>query len=108
MSVLIDPYMFELTDEQEIRANLSFFNNIIQFSLSSNQEEKLEIALYKGVVEGLQQRPIQAFPIQFSEIKDKDLRNTIRLLNISFNNMLLNSIEKIDISDCSGIYCAIR
>lgn len=102
MSILIDPYMFELTDEQEIRENLTFFLRIIQFSSSSNRSERLKIALYNGVVERLQRRYIQAFPIQLSEINDKELKSIILTLNQSFRSILLGFIEELDISDCYG------
>lgn len=32
MSVLIDPYMFELSNEQEIRDNITFFMNVIKIA----------------------------------------------------------------------------
>ena len=102
MSVLIDPYMFELTDEQEIKNNISFFLKIIQFSTSSEKKNRLSIALYKGMVERMQSRSIQPFPIQISEIMDRDLKGTVLQINQSFSNILLGSIESIDIDGCDG------
>jgi len=102
MSVLIDPYMFELTDEQEIRNNISFFLKIIKFSTSSEKKKRLSIALYKGMVERMQSRSIQPFPIQISEIVDRDLKSTILQINQSFSNILLGSIESMDIDGCDG------
>lgn len=102
MSVLIDPYMFELTDEQEIRDNLPFFSDILLFSSGSNQGEKLKLALYKGVVERLQRREIQPFPIKASKVKDKELKKTVLQINHSFSYMLMEAIESVDIDGCDG------
>lgn len=49
MSVLIDPYMFNLSSETEIRKNLEFFRKIIHMSII--QEESIQIALYKGLID---------------------------------------------------------
>jgi hypothetical protein len=94
--------MFELTDEQEIRDNISFFVKIIKLSTTPDKEKRLSIALYKGMVERMQSRTLQPFPIQMSEIEDKDLKSTILQINQSFSNMLLGSIESIDIDGCDG------
>lgn len=63
MSLLIDPYMFELTDEQEIKDNISFFLRIIKLSSVPEKEKRLRIALYKGMIDRMQTRSIQPFPI---------------------------------------------
>lgn len=102
MSILIDPYMFELTDEQEIRDNISFFLKIIKLSTNPEKEKRLSIALYKGMVEKMQTRSIQPFPIQISEIVDQDLKSTILKINQLFSNILLGSIESVDIDGCDG------
>ena len=98
MSVLIDPYMFELSEEQEIKNNIDFFRKIIQ--ISSRPDSK--IILYAGMIERLQQRTVQPFPIQLDLIQDRDLKKTIAILNNSFSNALLSSIEGIDIDACDG------
>ena len=102
MNVLIDPYMFELTDEQEIRDNISFFLKIIKLSSVPEKEKCLRIALYKGMVDRIQSRSIQPFPIQISKIEDRDLKSIILQINQSFSNILLESIESIDIDGCDG------
>ena len=38
MSVLIDPYMFELSDEREIRNNISFFTKVIKIASHSGKK----------------------------------------------------------------------
>lgn len=43
MSVLIDPYMFELSNEQEIRDNITFFMNVIK--IASYPEKSKRICL---------------------------------------------------------------
>ena len=50
MSVLIDPYMFELSDTQEIKNNISFFMKMLKLCNKSDDDEKLRIAIYKGML----------------------------------------------------------
>ena len=102
MSVLIDPYMFELSDAQEIKNNISFFMKMLKLCNKSDDDEKLRIAIYKGMLKRICQRTIQPFPINIQAITDSDLKNTILQINKSFNHALLESIESIDIDECSG------
>lgn len=102
MSVLIDPYMFELSNEQEIRNNITFFMNIIKIASHSEKSKRVSIAVYRGMVKKMQGRTIQPFPIQLSTIQDKDLKNMIMRLNDSFSNVLMKFIENIDIDGCDG------
>lgn len=74
MSVLIDPYMFELSNEQEIRDNIAFFMKVIKIASYSEKSKRIPIAVYSGMVEKMQKRAIQPFPIQISIIQDRDLR----------------------------------
>jgi len=102
MSVLIDPYMFELSDAQEIKNNISFFMKMLKLCNKSDDDKKLRIAIYKGMLKRICQRTIQPFPINIQAITDSDLKNTILQINKSFNHALLESIESIDIDECSG------
>lgn len=99
MNVLIDPYMFELSSEQDICNNLFFFMEIIKLSQSSND---FSITVYKGMIERMQQRTIQPFPIKLDEIRDQELKKIILQINDSFANALIRTIESIDIDGCSG------
>lgn len=99
MSVLIDPYMFELSDAQEIKNNISFFMKMLKLCNKSDDDEKLR---NKGMLKRICQRTIQPFPINIQAITDSDLKNTILQINKSFNHALLESIESIDIDECSG------
>lgn len=99
MSVLIDPYMFELSDTQEIENNISFFLKMIKLCTKSDNNQRLHPLLYKGLFEKICQRAIQPFPINIHTIVDSDLRKTILQINKSFNHALLESIESIDIDD---------
>lgn len=99
MNVLIDPYMFELSSEQDICNNLSFFMEIIKLSQSLNG---FSITVYKGMIDRMQKRAIQPFPIKLDEIRDQELKNTILQINNSFANALIRTIESIDIDGCSG------
>lgn len=102
MSVLIDPYMFELSNEQEIRNNITFFMNVIKFASHPEKSKRISIALYSGMIEKIQKRVVQPFPIQLSIIQDKDLKNAIVQLNNSFSNALIRFVENIDIDGCDG------
>lgn len=102
MSVLIDPYMFELSDAQEIENNISFFLKMIKLCTKQDSNQRLQILLYKGMVERMCRRTIQPFPINIQAILDSDLRKTIMQINTSFNHALIEAIESIDIDECSG------
>ena len=102
MSVLIDPYMFELSNEQEIRDNITFFMNVIKIASYPGKSKRISIAVYSGMIEKMQKRAIQPFPIQLSMIQDKDLKSTIMQLNNSFSNALIRFVENIDIDECVG------
>ena len=102
MSVLIDPYMFELSDAQEIGDNISFFLKMIRLCKKQDGTQRVRILLYKGMIERMYQRAIQPFPINIQMITDPDLRKTIMQINHSFNNALIESIESVDIEECGG------
>lgn len=98
MGILVDPYMFELTEEKEIQNNISFFMQMIKLC----KTERLKILFYKGMLDKIHNRAIQPFPIMLENIYDKELKETIIQINNAFSNMLLESIESIDIEQCSG------
>lgn len=102
MRVLIDPYMFELSSEQEISDNITFYLDVIKIASSIEKEKRIFIAIYKGMIEKMQNREIQPFPIKIGMIQDIDLKDTIVQLNNSFSNALIKFIEDIDINQCSG------
>ena len=102
MSVLIDPYMFELSSEQEILDNISFFMKIIKITTYKEKNRRVPIAIYRGMVEKMQRREVQPFPIQITQIQDRDLKASINQLNKLFGNALIRSIESIDIDECGG------
>lgn len=102
MSILIDPYMFELTDEQEIRNNIAFFMKIIKIASHSSQENKFPIAVYQGMIEKMKRGIVQPFPISMDKIRDRDLRCDISQINNLFSNALLHVIESVDIDECHG------
>lgn len=98
MGTLIDPYMFDLSDEEEIKNNISFFEKIINLC----NEKRLSILLYKDMISRISNREIQPFPIKLENISDKDLKETIIQLNRSFSYALLRMFESIDIAECTG------
>ena len=60
MGILIDPYMFELSDEKEIENNIDFFRRIIKLS----EEHRICIVFYKDMIQRIHNREIQPFPIK--------------------------------------------
>lgn len=90
MSVLIDPYMFELSNEQEIRDNIAFFMKVIKIASYPEKSKRIPIAVYSGMAGKMQKRAIQPFPIQISMIQDKDLKRAIIQLNNLFSNALIS------------------
>lgn len=102
MSVLIDPYMFELSDEREIRNNISFFTKVIKIASHSGKNEQVSFAIYQGMIERMEKRIIRPFPIDMNKIQDKELKGLILQINNSFKNILLQFIESIDIDECEG------
>lgn len=102
MRVLIDPYMFELTDETEIRNNIYFFRDVIKLARNHEGEKKIAIALYQGMLERMESRFISFFPLPISKIQDSELKDTVVQLNRLFRNVLQESIEGIEIDGCDG------
>lgn len=51
MSVLIDPYMFDLSNEREIRENISFFMDVIKIASYPEKSKRVPIAVYRGMIE---------------------------------------------------------
>lgn len=102
MSVLIDPYMLWLSDENEIKNNIPFFQSIISLCTNPDYTKRLSIALYKGMIDGILQRQLFPFPIRSDVIKDYDLKKTVLILNQAFSNIILKEIESIDIDGCLG------
>lgn len=98
MGTLIDPYMFELSDEKEIESNIPFFQKMIKLC----NEKKLCIFFYKDMINRINKRGIQPFPIKLEDISDRDLKRTILQINSSFNHALLPMLEYIDIAECDG------
>ena len=102
MNVLIDPYMFELSEVQEIENNISFFLKLIQFCRKQSPERGFQILLYKGLMDRMYRRALQPFPIDIHVVQDDDLRDTIMQINSLFNNTLIKYVESVDIDECGG------
>lgn len=97
-NLLIDPYMFYLSDEHVIKNNLWFFEKIIQLC----NTKKITVILYQGLLEKIQNQQIQPFPIALNEIKNSQLKNQILILNNDFIHVLSNGIIGADINACNG------
>ena len=69
-NVLIDPYMFLIEAEEEIRKNISFFNKVIRL----HQKNKVAIFIYQRWYEKLKEMSFQPFPISTLEIKRQKLK----------------------------------
>ena len=96
--ILIDPAMLMLQGEEEIMNNIDFFRNIIDLSNS----KQISLCLYEEVLKNIISRQIAPFPIKIQDIKDKELKESLLLLNDSFNRSIMNNYQKIDIDNCQG------
>lgn len=96
--ILIDPAMLMLQGEEEIMHNIDFFRNIIDLSNS----KQISLCLYEEVLKNIISRQIAPFPIKIQDIKDKELKESLLLLNDSFNRSIMNNYQKIDIDNCQG------
>ena len=102
MNVLIDPYMFELSDNSEIKSNIYFFQKLIELCTKPDNNQRIHLLLYKGIIEKIRQREVIPFPINISTITDYELKKIILQINHSFSNALLEAILSIDIDECGG------
>lgn len=97
-NVLIDPYMFLIEAEEEIRKNISFFNKVIRL----HQKNKVAIFIYQRWYEKLKEMSFQPFPISTLEIKDRNLKENILRLNSSFLHLMVDNFIVIEIDSCNG------
>lgn len=97
-NVLIDPKMFMLKTEDDIRKNIDFFRNIIVLSNSG----RISVCLYKEIIDQLSAREINPFPINIADIKDLSLKTSVLQLNSSFVRTIMNNYLLIDIGECKG------
>ena len=102
MSILIDPYMFELTEESEINGNIPFFQAIISLCNHPEPKNRISLLLYKGILDRMHQRELQPFPISLDKVRDAELKRTLIQINNSFSNVLLNYIEEVELDGCAG------
>lgn len=94
----IDPTMFELKDEDQIKKNIEFFQQIIKLCNNGT----LNIIIYKDLLKKLQNRSIIPFPINVSNLSDSELKEQILLLNTNFQNCIQNAWFETDIEECLG------
>ena len=97
-NVLIDPKMFVLQTEDTIRNNIDFFRNIIVLCNSGH----ISVCLYKEIIDQLNEREINPFPINIADIKDPSLRDALLQLNNSFVRTIMNNYVLVDIDECNG------
>lgn len=98
MNIIIDPHMFELEDERDIRNNIPFFQTLILLCKSNS----VRIFLYKELFEKMLAREVRPFPIRLGRIRDEGLLNTLKQLNDAFISAVMNSIYSLDIEACDG------
>ena len=102
MGIVIDPYVFELSLNEEIEEGIIFFKGLIDLCKEGASKENIRLILYKGVIDRIQVREIQPFPIDIKNISDIELKKTVMILNDRFNNLLLSRISIIDVDECCG------
>ena len=98
MNIIIDPYMFEIEDENEIRDNISFFHVLIYLCTIG----RINVFLYKELIEKMLARDVKPFPIYIGQVKDGDLRCKIQILNKAFVSTIMNNIKSLDLEECGG------
>lgn len=96
--VLIDPRMFMLQNEEAAKENIDFFRYIISLSNTG----QISVCLYKEILDQLNNREINPFPININEIKDLEFKAALLQLNYSFVRTILNNHFLLDIDDCEG------
>lgn len=97
-NVLIDPRMFMLQTEDDIRNNIDFFRNTIALCNSG----QISVCLYKEIIDQLREREITPFPINIADIKDSSLIEALLQLNDSFVRTIMNNYVLVDIDECNG------
>jgi hypothetical protein len=97
-NVLIDPKMFMLQTECAAEKNIDFFCNVISLC----NEGQILVCLYQEVVDLLNKREINPFPINISDIKDQKLKSALLQLNGSFVRTVMNNYIFVDIDECKG------
>lgn len=97
-NVLIDPNMFDLHDETDIRDNLDFFHDVIELCNSG----KLSVIVYQGLFEKIASWTYQPFPIDISKLRDSRLKSQIMILNHNFIQVMATGILCNDIDACHG------
>ena len=97
-SILIDPRMFQIKDESEIKNNLSFFQEVIDLL----KEKRFSIVLYNDLYTRILQRDNNPFPISCHSISDEELKAKTLLINDQFYKTILNSIQPFEIENCDG------
>lgn len=96
LKVFIDPYMFELSDVNEIEDNIRFFQEIIRLCNSN----KIIVFLYQGLYERIKVGEARPFPIDISSVKNPSLKEQILIINGNFHHAISNGIQPIDIGEC--------
>lgn len=96
--VFIDPAMLMLQDEDEIEKNIDFFRKVIALSNS----RQISLCLYKEILQHMVFRQIYPFPINISDVRNKELKEKLLLLNNSFTNSIMNNYQEVDIDNCQG------
>ena len=98
MNIIIDPYMLELEDEEEIKQNISFFRVLIFLS----RLNRIRVFLYKDLVEKMLCREVKPFPIHIGKIRDDNLKAALLSINTLFVSAVMNNITPIDVEACKG------
>lgn len=98
MKVLVDPYMFLLDKESEIKSSIPFFETLIRLCT----DKRIQIYLYNELYKRIANRELQPFPVPIAGITDQRLKELVLQLNYSFNNIVLTNIHCLDIETCAG------
>lgn len=98
IKAFIDPNMFELKKENEIKRNIDFFKQVMNLC----NQNKLKIVMYNDLLKKLKNREIFPFPINVSGLSTSNLKEKVLQINQNFTNSMVNAWILEDIDVCSG------
>lgn len=97
-NVVIDPYFLEMENENEINNNFASFRTLIFLC----DVGRINVYLYKGLIEKMRNREIVPFPIHVGTIRNPHLRQLILDLNHAFVHIMARYVRPLDIEECEG------
>lgn len=100
MNLVIDPYMFEIVDEQGVNNAIHFFRILINLCNGRH----VRVVLYQNLYEKMLERNYSPFPLPVGKIKNECLRAMALSINDSFTKAVVdnNILLPLDMELCGG------